>query len=122
MNDEWNNQNAIYRRLSSILLLTLLISISFTFFVFGTSFFIWLTRKNHLSNIKTFKEALNLILNASFIPTLSAMIIGFIQYDITLMLTVQSMGLALMILMIFVKTKFNDSLAKEESSLTNTLT
>lgn len=110
---EWNTQNAPYRIMSMTLLVSLLVFSSTLFLIFGASFFIWLTKKNHLSSIKSFKEAVNLVLNAMFLSHLIAMIAGFIHYDITLILTVQSFGLAIQLLIIFAKTKFNDGLAKE---------
>lgn len=109
---EWNRQNAPYRVLSVTVLVALLILSSTLFLIFGASFFIWLTKKNNLSSIKTYKEALTVTFNALFLSTLIATISGFIHYDITLMLTIQSFGLAIMILLIFAKTKFNDGLAK----------
>ena len=113
LNKEWNTQNAPYRILSMTIMVGLLILSSTLFLIFGASFFIWLTRKNHLSSIKTYKEALTVTFNALFLSTIIATISGFIYYDITLMLTIQSFGLAIAILLIFVKTKFNDGLARD---------
>ncbi|MBO0475810.1 DUF1189 family protein [Vagococcus sp. DIV0080] len=112
LNEEWNAQNAAYRILSVTILVSLLVLSSTIFLIFGAAFFIWLTKRSHLSSIKTYKEALNVTINALFLPTLIAMILGLIHYDITLIMTVQSLGLALQILVLFVKTKFNDSFAK----------
>ncbi|MBO0438496.1 hypothetical protein [Vagococcus fluvialis] len=110
---EWNYQNTPYRIMSMTLLVSILVFSSTLFLVFGAAFFIWLTKKNHLSSIKSFKESVNLVLNALFLSHLIAMITGLIYYDITLILTIQSFGLAIQLLIIFAKTKFNDGLAKE---------
>lgn len=107
---EWNIQNNSYRIISLILLMAILIISSTLFLVFGTSLFIWLTKKNHLSSIKSYKESVNLTLNALLLSTLAATIVGLFYYDITLMMTIQAFGLALEILFIFIKTKFNDDL------------
>lgn len=111
INKEWNNQNSVYRYFSMIILVSLLVVVTVLFLVFGASFFIWLTKKNQISTIKTYKESVNVVLNAMFIPTLLATIVGFISYDITVMLMIQSLGLGLVMLLIFVKTKFNDGYA-----------
>lgn len=111
LTNEWNNQNAPYRIMSMTLLVSLLVLSSTLFLVFGASFFVWLTKKNHLSSIKTFKEALNLVLNAMFLTNFLSMVTGLVYYDITLILTIQSFGLAIQLLIIFAKTKFNDGLA-----------
>lgn len=113
LTEEWNVQNAPYRILSMTLLVSILVLSSTLFLVFGASFFVWLTKKNHLSSIGSFKEALNLVLNAMFLTNFLSMVIGFIYYDITLILTVQSFGLAIQLLVIFAKTKFNDGLARD---------
>ncbi len=108
---EWNRQNAPYRILSLSLLVGILVVSSTLFMIFGTSFFIWLTKKNHLSSIKTYKEAMNVTLNAMLLSTLIATFVGILHYDISLMLMIQAFGLAIQILIIFAKTKFNDTLA-----------
>lgn len=110
---EWNYQNTPYRIMSMTLLVSILVFSSTLFLVFGAAFFIWLTKKNHLSSIRSFKESINLVLNAMFLSHLIAMVAGLIYYDITLILTIQSFGLAIQLLIIFAKTKFNDGLAKE---------
>jgi maltodextrin utilization protein YvdJ len=110
---EWNYQNTPYRIMSMTLLVSILVFSSTLFLVFGAAFFIWLTKKNHLSSIRSFKESVNLVLNAMFLSHLIAMVAGLIYYDITLILTIQSFGLAIQLLIIFAKTKFNDGLAKE---------
>lgn len=112
LNKEWNAQNAPYRILSMTILVAVLVLSSTLFLVFGTAFFIWLTKRNHISSIKSYKESLNVTLNSLFLSTLIATIIGLIHYDITLMMTIQAFGLAIQVLIIFAKTKFNDNLAE----------
>ncbi|MGY3765433.1 hypothetical protein ACWOAH_02615 [Vagococcus vulneris] len=114
INTSWNEQTTGYRIISTTLLIGGLLIVSTLILVFGASFFIWLTRKNQFSTISTYQESLNLILNALFIPTLIALVSGLFMYDLSLMLTIQSLGLAVVIMLVFVKTKFNDGLAKNE--------
>lgn len=106
--DSWNEQTIFYRTIIYTLLIGLLVFVSSVLLVLGTSLFIFMTRKNELSNIQSFGEATNLVINALFIPTLTASIFGMFHYDVSLMLTIQALGLALYILLIFIKTRFND--------------
>ncbi|RGI30214.1 DUF1189 family protein [Melissococcus sp. OM08-11BH] len=108
--ENWNEQTVFYRTIGYTFLIGMLVLVSSVFLIFGTSLFIYLTRKNDLSSIKTYREATNLVMNALFIPTLVSAIFGMFHYDVSLMLTIQALGLAIIILLIFVKTKFNDKL------------
>lgn len=112
LNTIWNQQTTSYRILATVSLIGLLLVVSTLILILGSSFFIWLTRKNQFSTIRTFKESLNIVVNALFIPTVVAVLSGFILYDLTLMLTIQALGLAVVVMLIFIKTKFNDGMAK----------
>ena len=105
---QWFFQNRVYVIGSLLLLVFSILFVSTILIVLGSAVFLYLTKKNSFSSIKTYKESVNLILNALGIPTLLALISSFIQFDIVVMLTIQSIGLALMILMVFYTTRFND--------------
>ena len=105
---QWFFQNRLYVIGSLLLLVFSILFVSTILIVLGSAVFLYLTKKNSFSSIKTYKESVNLILNALGIPTLLALISSFIQFDIVVMLTIQSIGLALMILMVFYITRFND--------------
>ncbi|MCA9765969.1 MAG: DUF1189 family protein [Carnobacterium sp.] len=105
---QWFFQNRVYVIGSLLLLVFSILFVSTSLIVLGSAVFLYLTRKNSFSSIKTYKESVNLILNALGIPSLLALISGFIQFDVVVMLTIQSIGLALMILAVFYTTRFND--------------
>ena len=105
---QWFFQNRVYVIGSLLLVVFSILFVSTILIVLGSAVFLYLTKKNSFSSIKTYKESVNLILNALGIPTLLALISSFIQFDIVVMLTIQSIGLALMILMVFYTTRFND--------------
>ncbi|WP_414838493.1 DUF1189 domain-containing protein [Carnobacterium sp. TMP28] len=105
---QWFFQNRVYVIGSLLLLVFSILFVSTSLIVLGSAVFLYLTRKNSFSSIKTYKESVNLILNALGIPSLLALISGFIQFDVVVMLTIQSVGLALMILAVFYTTRFND--------------
>lgn len=105
---QWFFQNRIYIIGSLLLLVFSILFVSTSLIVLGSAVFLYLTKKNTFSSIKTYKESVNLILNALGIPSLLALISGFVQFDVIVMLTIQSVGLALMILAVFYTTRFND--------------
>lgn len=110
---QWFIQNRGYVVGSLMLLVFSILFISTLFIVFGSAFFLYLTRKSSFSSIQTYKESLNVIENAMGLSTLVALVSAFIQFDIVVMLTIQSLGLVLMILMVFYQTKFNDKVSLE---------
>lgn len=105
---QWFFQNRVYVIGSLLLLVFSILFFSTILIVLGSAVFLYLTKKNSFSSIKTYKESVNLILNALGMPSLLALISSFIQFDIVVMLTIQSIGLALMILTVFYTTRFND--------------
>ncbi len=58
------------------------------------------------------KESVNFISNCMGLPTLIALIIGLIQFDIVVMLMIQSVGLVVMLLLAFYQTRYNDEAKK----------
>lgn len=109
ISSQWLKQNKAFVAFTMILMSGSLILVSSLILVFGGSFFIWLTRKNDLSSVKTFQESVNLILNALGLSTLLGMIVGLISFDMTLVLSIQSLGLVMMLLGVFVTTRFDDN-------------
>lgn len=105
---QWFFQNRVYVIGSLLLLIFSILFFSTILIVLGSAVFLYLTKKNSFSSIKTYKESVNLILNALGMPSLLALISSSIQFDIVVMLTIQSIGLALMILTVFYTTRFND--------------
>ncbi|ALV21360.1 MAG: DUF1189 family protein [Carnobacterium sp.] len=105
---QWFVQNRLYVVGSLMLLVFSILLISTIFIVFGSAVFLYLTKKSSFSSIKTYKESVNIIENAIGLPTLVALISAVVQFDVVVMLTIQSLGLVLMILMIFYQTRFND--------------
>ncbi|MGC3139283.1 maltodextrose utilization protein MalA, partial [Enterococcus faecium] len=64
--------------------------------------------KSQLSSIQTFKESPNWMLNVMGIGSLAAAVVGFIHFDFILMLSVQTTITVLLLLWVFVKTRFKD--------------
>ncbi|RDW15612.1 DUF1189 domain-containing protein [Oceanobacillus chungangensis] len=111
ISQQWFIQNKSFVVGSLILAVFSLSLASIVFIVLGSSIFIYFTRKGQFSSIKTFKESVNLIVNAMGLATLMSMVIGVIRYDMITILLIQSFGTVLMILAVFYKTRFSDELA-----------
>ncbi|RDW16963.1 DUF1189 domain-containing protein [Oceanobacillus arenosus] len=111
ISQQWFIQNKGFIVGSLILAVFSLSLASIVFIVLGSSIFIYFTRKGQFSSIKTFKESVNLIVNAMGLASVISMVIGLIRYDMITMLMIQSFGAVLMILAVFYKTRFNDDAA-----------
>ena len=102
-------QNKIFIVMIFSVMISAFLFVIVLFLTLGSAFFLYLTKKSSLSSIKTFKESVNLILNLLTLPTIIAMIFSLFHFDITLMLSIQTLGLVLMLIMVYYKTKLNDN-------------
>ncbi|MBC2259976.1 DUF1189 family protein [Listeria sp. FSL L7-0091] len=103
---QWYLENQAFVFLSMVLMIGSIIFVSSLMLTTFTSLFIWMTKRSSFSSIASFKESVNLTLNALGIPVIAACIIGFIYFDITIIMAVQSLGMVLMIAWTFLKTRF----------------
>lgn len=108
ISQEWLIQNKGFVALTLIMMSAGMIFMSELMLVIGGAFFIWVTRFNEASSIKTFRESVTLILNAMGLSSVLAMVVGLIKFDMTIVLSIQSLGLVVMLLAVFVKTRFNE--------------
>ncbi|GBG94087.1 maltodextrose utilization protein malA [Ligilactobacillus salitolerans] len=105
---EWYQRNKgtitfmMLQSIGSLFLLTNLI------FVFGGAFLLWLGRKSPLVTKSSFKENVNLMVNILGPVSLLTAIIGFLKFDLSLMLMLQMLGAVIIMLTVYAKTKFND--------------
>lgn len=105
---QWFNQNRVLIVLIFSLLVGMFLLVMTILLIFGSAFILYLTKKGNLTTITTYKEAVNLILNGLGVPTLAAMVFGLFHFDIYLMVTIQTLGLVLYLVIIFYKVQFND--------------
>lgn len=112
INRFWENQNRVFIVLFFSILISLATLAMLVSLIAGSAFFMSLTKKSKVTDINSFKESLIIVLNSLGIPTLVAMLIGFIDYNIITMMTIQMLGLVIMILTIYYKTQFK-SIEKE---------
>ncbi|OYW73629.1 MAG: DUF1189 domain-containing protein [Aerococcus viridans] len=108
LSQEWLNQN----RVLVVLIFSTVISailLAMSLFLIGVAaLMFYMTKGSPLTSIETFKESVNLILNAMTLPTVIAMVYGLYQFDVAMMATVQTAGLVFMLLLVMWKTRFRD--------------
>lgn len=79
------------------------------------SLVLWLTKKSNITDIRTFKEAATIVLNAAGLPTILAVIYGFIQFDVATFIMIQGLGTVLMIAFALFRTGFKEKRLKIDS-------
>ncbi|MEY8292850.1 DUF1189 domain-containing protein [Carnobacteriaceae bacterium 52-44] len=106
---QWFNQNRIFMVLIFSLMLSVFLFVMQLLIVFGSALFLYLTKKSSITSIETYKESVNFVLNLLTLPTFLVVLLSLVHFDITLMLSFQTLGLIVMLLFVFYKTKLNDN-------------
>lgn len=112
ISSQWLKQNRAFVTFTLILMSGGLILVSNLILVFGGAVFIYLSKKSAYSSISSYQESVNLMLNGIGLGSFVSLLVGLIFYDMTVVLSVQSLGLVAMLLAIFMTTRFNDDYAK----------
>lgn len=110
---QWFIQNKSFIVGSLLFSLSILLFVSLVVISLGSALFVLLTKRGQVSTIRTYKESVNLVLNALGLPTLIAMLLGIIQFNIITMIMIQTFGFIMMLLLIFMKTRFSDDIVEE---------
>ncbi|GEQ61700.1 hypothetical protein K5X77_02045 [Vagococcus lutrae] len=108
ISEQWLKQNQSFVFFTLFLMNASVIFISMLFLVIGGAFFLYLGKTFQLSSVRSYQESLTIILLSLGFSTLLATIVGLLYFDMTIVLSIQSLGLIIMLLMIFLKTKFQD--------------
>ncbi|WP_036689360.1 DUF1189 family protein [Paucisalibacillus globulus] len=114
---QWFIQNKSFIVGSLLISLSTLLLVSIVVISLGSSLFVLLTKKGQISTIQTYKESVNLVVNSLGIPTLVAMLIGLIQFNIITMIMIQTFGFIIMLLIVFMKTRFSDDYMDQLNTL-----
>ncbi|RQW66772.1 DUF1189 domain-containing protein [Listeria sp. SHR_NRA_18] len=109
ISSQWFLQNKAFVFLTMSAMLGSVLFASSLMLALFAALFIWFTKRNQMSEIRSYKEALSLTLLALGLPTLFATVIGIIYFDITVMMAIQSLGMVLMIAFTFIKTRFRQT-------------
>lgn len=110
---QWFIQNRGFIVGSLLLSLFNLLLVSIVVISLGSSIFVYLTKKGQISTIRTYKESVNLIVNTLGMPTVVALILGLIQFNIITMIMIQTFGFIMMLLFVFMKTRFSDEVVAQ---------
>lgn len=108
MNRQWRINNRVYIVVALTFLISCMTLVMLVVLTLGSAVFLYLTKKSHLTSITTYKESVAIILYGLGLPTVLALLYGLIQFDIIWMMTIQTTGLLIMLVLIYFKTQFND--------------
>ncbi|MGH2064259.1 DUF1189 family protein [Aerococcus urinaeequi] len=113
LSQQWLDQN----RVLVVLIFSSVISLIFlamNLFLVGIAALIfYMTKGSPVTSIETYKESINLILNALSLPTFLAMAYGLYNFDVSLIASLQTIGLVTMLLLVMWKTRFRDQTLDE---------
>ncbi|MCT4397296.1 hypothetical protein EFN70_01160 [Pediococcus ethanolidurans] len=107
--NSWYLENKGYVEISMLVLLSLIVVVINLFITLGTAFILYLSHKSSISDIKTFKESVNLVQNAFGLGCFLGMVVGLIHFNILTIILLPSVILVFMILFIYTRTHFLDS-------------
>lgn len=105
---QWDSQNNVIMVLVFSLMIGVFLLIMSVLLIFGSALILYFTRTGNVTSITTYKESVNLMVNLLSLPTILAMLVGIFYFDIYLMVAVQTIGLLIMLVILFYKTQFND--------------
>ncbi|APZ49192.1 hypothetical protein BW721_05590 [Jeotgalibaca sp. PTS2502] len=115
VNRQWFQYNRVFIVATYSFMITGMILLMNFLLVFGSAFFIRLAGRSAMIEIDTYKESVNLILNAMGIPVLLAFLLGIVMPDISMIMSVQTFGLVLILVLIYFRTQFSeDYIAKRK--------
>lgn len=116
ISQQWYYANQTYIVATFSFIIAAILLVMNLFLIFGAAFFIFLASRSAYIEIDSYKESVNLILNAMGLPMLVAMVLGLILPDITTMMSAQTFGLVIIIVMIYYKTRFSEAYVEHVKS------
>ena len=108
INRQWLQYNRVFIVATYSFMITGMLLMMNLLLVFGAAFFIRLAGRSAMIEINTYKESVNLILNAMGIPVLLAFLLGLVMPDISMIMSVQTFGLVVMLVLIYFRTQFSE--------------
>lgn len=117
LSQHWFQANRLSIVLTNFINVWFLMFFNFVGLLLGTAFLLWLTKFGKIFTIANFNEALQLSLNTFGLPTLIAMLMGFLLKDPNVMALTQSTLYILLLLWVYWKTHFNDHYVETASKI-----
>ena len=108
INRQWFQYNRVFIVATYSFMITGMLLMMNLLLIFGAAFFIRLAGRSAMIEINTYKESVNLILNAMGIPVLLAFLLGLVMPDISMIMSVQTFGLVVMLVLIYFRTQFSE--------------
>ena len=99
---------AVFSFILFALLLTELILL-----VFGAAFFLFIASKNKKTGDKSYKKSISVVLYAAGVPSLAAMLVGLVDFNVITMMTIQSLGMIGYIWFIYYYNRINEIKAQK---------
>lgn len=114
LSQQWfiKNQTFVVAAFSFIIYVLLLTEL--ILLVFGSAFFGFLTLKHKQATKISYKSAVSTVLYAAGVPTLAAMLIGLFEFNIILMITIQSVGMIGYIWVMYYQSRMEEIQKKKE--------
>lgn len=114
LSQQWfiKNQTFVVAAFSFIIYVLLLTEL--ILLVFGSAFFGFLTLKHKLETRISYKTSVSTVLYAAGVPTLAAMFVGLFEFNIILMITIQSVGMLIYIWMMYYQSRMGEIQRKKE--------
>lgn len=108
INRQWYQYNRVFIVATYSFMITGILLIMNIFLIFGAAFFMALAGRSALIDISSYKESVNLILNAMGLPVLAALAFGLFIPDISMIMSLQTFGLVIILVLIYYKTQFSE--------------
>lgn len=108
LQNSWYLENRGYIATMMLMMLAMIIVIINLFVILGTSFLLYLSHRSSISDIKTFKESVNLTLNAIGLGMILAMLCSLISFNVMILIFMPTLFMVLMIAFIYMRTRFLD--------------
>lgn len=111
---QWYYANQTYIVATYSFMIAAILLVMNVFLIFGAAFFIFLASRSGYFEIDSYRESVNLILNAIGLPVMASMLFGLWIPDITTMMSIQTFGLVIIIVMLYFKTRFQEGFIDRE--------
>ena len=120
ISQQWfiKNQTFVIAAFSAILFALLLTELSFL--VFGAALFLFIASKNKKTGEKSYKKSVAVVLYAAGVPSIAAMIVGVIEFNVITMMTIQSVGMIGFIWFIYYYNRINEIKAQKAAKIHTT--
>lgn len=113
ISQQWFMKNQLFVIAVFSLILSVLLLTELSLLVFGAAFFLFIASKNKKTSRKPYKNAVAIVLYAAGVPSIAAMVMGLIDFNVITMMTIQSVGMIGYIWFIYYYNRINEIKAQK---------